>query len=253
MKRLTPARLPRARGSAPAYFWHGRNSRIAPPGSADAGGGQRRVGAGIVRKLIVATHLTPAGMRGSSAWTFPFWNDELARMSEDDFRTLDVLLPGWTTHEHRIGDRSTAIVNPVVAAGFSTLPTYVASAALDEAPWNNPWRLTGALAESVPQSRQEVPGATVVLGSGDLIQPLLAKQLVDEHQLLDFPLVRGPGKRVSQDGSAGPTLTLTDAGHFSTGLVRLTDQPVRVAPNPNARTGAFTVTSRLPDARESIA
>ena len=51
----------------------------------------------------------------------------------------------------------------------------------------------------------------VVLGSGELVQSLMRRDLVDEYVLLIHPLVLGSGRRLFADGGAVAALRLVDA------------------------------------------
>ncbi len=58
----------------------------------------------------------------------------------------------------------------------------------------------------------------LVQGSHELIQTLLAGDLVDEFWLWIFPLVLGDGKRLFGDGTIPAALELTSAETSSTGV-----------------------------------
>ncbi|MEO3434504.1 dihydrofolate reductase family protein [Inquilinus sp. CAU 1745] len=67
-------------------------------------------------------------------------------------------------------------------------------------------------------------------GSADLIQSLLAADLVDVLKLLTFPVVLGSGKRLFGDGAAAHELKLVDSRVSTTGVIITThhrDGPVR--------------------------
>jgi dihydrofolate reductase len=50
-----------------------------------------------------------------------------------------------------------------------------------------------------------------VHGSGDLLQTLIRHGLVDEFQLLVFPVVVGPGKRLFAEGTVPASLRLVES------------------------------------------
>ena len=56
-------------------------------------------------------------------------------------------------------------------------------------------------------------------GSADLIQTLLALDLIDEFRLWIFPVVVGPGKRLFGDRAPAGALELVDSKLSSTGVV----------------------------------
>ena len=61
-----------------------------------------------------------------------------------------------------------------------------------------------------------------VLGSGDLLQTLMAQELVDEYLLMIHPLVLGSGQRMFPDGAAPLSLKLAESITTSTGVVLAT-------------------------------
>jgi len=73
---------------------------------------------------------------------------------------------------------------------------------------------------------KEQPGKDlVVLGSGELVQSLMRRNLVDEYVLLIHPLVLGSGRRLFTDGGSFATLRLVDTKTTTTGVVIATYQP----------------------------
>jgi dihydrofolate reductase len=63
-----------------------------------------------------------------------------------------------------------------------------------------------------------------VLGSGELIQSLRRRDLIDEYLLLIHPLVLGSGRRLFPDGPAA-SLRLVDATPTTTGVIIATYRP----------------------------
>jgi dihydrofolate reductase len=64
-----------------------------------------------------------------------------------------------------------------------------------------------------------------VHGSANLIQTLLAHNLIDQYRLWVFPLVIGSGKRLFADGTIPSGLTLVDSTVSTTGVVMGTYEP----------------------------
>ena len=103
---------------------------------------------------------------------------------------------------------------------------YVASRTLREPlPWVNSTLLPGDAAEAVPALREEPDGDLVVLGSGDLLQSLMAAGLVDEYILLIHPLVLGSGRRLFPNGGPPASLELVASETTPTGVVIATYRP----------------------------
>jgi dihydrofolate reductase len=64
----------------------------------------------------------------------------------------------------------------------------------------------------------------LVLGSGELVQSLRRRDLVDEYVLLIHPLVLGTGRRLFPDGSPSATLRLVKTVTTTTGVIIATYQ-----------------------------
>src|SRR6266566_5477223 len=97
---------------------------------------------------------------------------------------------------------------------------YVASTTLEEPlPWSNSTLLKGDAAEAVARLKEEQGKDFVVLGSGELVQSLMRRNLVDEYMLLIHPLVLGSGRRLFTEGGTFAALRLVGTKTTSTGVV----------------------------------
>ena len=67
-------------------------------------------------------------------------------------------------------------------------------------------------------------------GSPDLVDTLLANELIDEFRLLFYPVILGSGKHLFRDGIETHHLRLVESRTFSSGVVLLTYQPESEAP-----------------------
>ena len=132
-------------------------------------------------------------------------------------RTYEDLLSYWNTQD-----------SPFKEA-LNDAPKYVASRTLREPlPWPNSTLLEGDAADAVAVLKQEPGNDLQIMGSGELVQSLMARDLIDEYMLLVHPLVLGSGRRLFADGGAVASLRLVDdASTTSTGVVIATYQPVR--------------------------
>jgi dihydrofolate reductase len=61
--------------------------------------------------------------------------------------------------------------------------------------------LVGDATDAVADLKDEAGGDLVVLGSGELIQSLRRRDLIDSYVLLIHPLILGRGRRLFPDGS----------------------------------------------------
>ena len=104
---------------------------------------------------------------------------------------------------------------------------YVASRTLREPlPWQNSTLLSGDAAETVARLKEQPGKDLTVLGSGDLLQTLMRRGLVDEYVLLIHPLVLGRGRRLFSDDARRSALHLVNSVTTTTGVLIATYRPV---------------------------
>jgi dihydrofolate reductase len=193
-----------------------------------------------MRRVVVLEHLTLDGVmqapgrpdediRGGfehGGWARPYGDDVMggalgARMAESGGlllgrRTYEDLLSYWNTQDSPFKD------------ALNNAPKHVASQTLREPlPWPNSTLLEGDAPDAVAELKQGSGGDLHVMGSGELVQSLVAPNLIDEYMLLIYPLVLGSGRRLFRDGSAVGSLRLVDGvSTTSTGVVIGTYQPM---------------------------
>jgi dihydrofolate reductase len=166
---------------------------------------------------------------GSEDFKYGGWSFEVNRGEEgdkfklDEALNADALLLGRVTYEgfaeawpSRDGE---------FADKFNNMPKYVVSSTLESPEWNNSTVLKGDVAEEVSKLRQEQDGDIVVHGSAQLVQTLVANDLVDELRLMVFPVVLGSGKRLFGDTSDKKSLRLADSKTVGDGVAILIYEP----------------------------
>ncbi|WP_313641871.1 dihydrofolate reductase family protein, partial [Paenibacillus sp.] len=99
---------------------------------------------------------------------------------------------------------------------------YVVSSTLEETTWNNSSVIKGDLAKEVSKLKQQPGRNILVFGSCTLAQSLIQLGLVDEYQLLVFPIVLGSGKRLFENVGGEKVLELVESKTFSSGVMALT-------------------------------
>ena len=109
------------------------------------------------------------------------------------------------------------------------LPKHVVSATLDDLSWDHTSVLSGDAEKSVTQLKEQVAGEIVVYGSGELVQTLLAHDLVDELRVTVFPSVVGGGQRLFRGAGGSTSWRLTETRPVGESLVFLTYRPARDA------------------------
>ena len=99
----------------------------------------------------------------------------------------------------------------VVAESLHSRPKYVASTTLTKPQWANTTVLSSGIAAAVDELRAQPGGELLVPGSGALIRWLLANDLVDQMDLVIFPVVVGQGTRLFPDTGPDRALELVES------------------------------------------
>jgi len=86
-------------------------------------------------------------------------------------------------------------------------------------PWRNSTLLKGDAAEAVAELKRQSDEDLTVLGSGELVQSLRRRDLIDEYMLLIHPLVLGTGRKLFPAGGPPAELRLADTVATTTGVI----------------------------------
>jgi dihydrofolate reductase len=108
--------------------------------------------------------------------------------------------------------------NGDIARSFNSITKYVASRKGVHLTWKGSVALRDAAADVARLKRENGP-ALVTQGSGDLIQTLLANDLVDEIHTFTFPILLGKGKRLFSDKSKPAAFKLASSKVSPNGIV----------------------------------
>jgi dihydrofolate reductase len=148
--------------------------------------------------------------------------------AEESMAHSGALLLGRRTYEDFYSVWPNRTDNPFTAV-LNNTQKYVASTTLSEPlPWSNSTLLKGDAAEAVARLKEEPGKDLVILGSGELVQSLMRRNLVDEYVLLIHPLILGSGCRLFTDGGAFAALRLVTTRTTTTGVVIATYQPTEL-------------------------
>jgi len=152
-------------------------------------------------------------------WLVPYFDQEMGKFMNDVFEKVDAFLLGRGTYQIFAGHwpRVTDPKDPL-ASRLNQLPKHVASKTLKSVEWNNSWLVQDPVSE-VAELKRRYPGELQVHGSAGLAQTLLEHDLIDEYNLLFFPLVLGSGKRLFGRGSVPAALELLGSRTTSTGVI----------------------------------
>jgi dihydrofolate reductase len=152
-------------------------------------------------------------------WAIPFSDQVIGNFAGQSMQTSGSLLLGRRTYEDFFQVWPQRTDNPYTEV-LNNAQKYVASRTLKEPlPWQNSTLLKGDAADAAARLREKPGKDIVVLGSGDLIQSLMRRNLIDEFILLIHPLILGSGRRLFTDGLPPSSLRLLESKPSSTGVV----------------------------------
>jgi dihydrofolate reductase len=114
-------------------------------------------------------------------------------------RTYEGFAEAWPERDGDFADR------------FNSMPKYVVSSTLRDPEWANTTVLDGDLPAAIARVNEEREGEIVVHGSAQLVQGLMANDLLDELRLMVFPVVLGSGKRLFGASDDKKTLRLSES------------------------------------------
>ena len=185
-----------------------------------------------MRNLAILTFLTLDGVMqapGSpeedpsdgfmqGGWAVNYWDEVMAQVMEEAMAAPYDLLLGRKTYESFAAHWQNAGDNPV-ANKLNNAKKYVATSTLSKLEWNNSIRITGDIAVEVSRLKDQDGPLLQVHGSCQLIQTLLAHELIDEFRLWIFPVVVGPGKRLFGQGIVPTGLKLVKSKTTLNGVI----------------------------------
>src|SRR6266550_4068318 len=186
-----------------------------------------------MRKVIVSEYVTldgvmedPGGAEGfkHGGWSFGFGGAEQQQYKFEELFASDALLLGRRTYEGFAAAWPNMPGTGAYGERMNSLPKYVVSTTLSEMTWNATL-IKGDLAEEVSRLKQEPGQDVLIFGSGELVQTLHERDLIDEYRLMIFPVVLGSGKRLFQGGNEKKVLKLVSTRTLGSGVVLLTYQP----------------------------
>ena len=180
-------------------------------------------------EIHVHEFMTLDGVADAPMWTmdYPFTDGMMEAIGTVTDRSSAILL-GRTTYQMFEPAWSTRTVEDDPGAPFfNDTKKYVVSGTLaqNDATWNNSEVLGAYDADRIRQLKKEVDGDIYVSGSTTLVRAMLADGLVDQLDLLVYPLTRGEGAQLFPEGAPPQTMTLAEARPFEHGVVYLAYRP----------------------------
>ncbi len=130
-------------------------------------------------------------------------------------RTYDIFASYWP---HQASDHP-------IAKAFNRATKYVVTHRPGDLGWKPSRPLGGEVVDELRRLKASDGPALHVWGSGELLQTLIAAELIDEHRIWVFPVVLGAGKRLFENGVPPRHLTLVGTQSTPTGVLLNTYRP----------------------------
>jgi len=189
-------------------------------------------------------HEDPTGGFVHGGWVAPLWDDALSAAVGETFskpydlllgrRTYDIFAAYWRYIERNPAHPTFDAGNARIAEQFDRVTKYVATHHPEGLTWQNTKALGADVVSALRALKQEQGPMLLVQGSSELLQLLLASELVDELRLLVFPVLLGKGKRVFGSSVAAGTWKLTSSTTSPNGVLITSYEPAGAI-----RTGSF--------------
>jgi dihydrofolate reductase len=160
-------------------------------------------------------------------WALPVVDTEAGDHITEVYSGASAFLFGRRTYEIFAGSWGTKDemkANPIGVA-LNSRPKYVVSTSLTDPRWAGTEIVTGDVAAAVRELKARQDGTLLVPGSGVLVRWLLANDLVDELELLTYPVVIGQGTRLFPDSGPDISLELVTSRTTARGITIQTYRP----------------------------
>ena len=178
-----------------------------------------------MRKIVAGLMMSVDGVvEAPETWTGPYFSSEIRQAVGSLMANGDTMLLGRVTYQ-TFAASFAGNTSDSMAAQMNAIPKVVVSATLGQADWKN----SALIRHDVPQEitrLKEQPGQNInISGSATLVAWLLSQGLLDELNLMQFPVVVGHGKRLFGSTDSQARLALDHCEAFSTGVVQLVYRP----------------------------
>ncbi|PLP57299.1 deaminase [Mesorhizobium loti] len=192
-------------------------------------------------KLVTTTNVTVDGVmqglggadedpRGGferGGWAIPLVDAETMAYLDEVYGSAAAFLFGRRTFEIFAGswgqfdDPGTS----AIATALNSRPKYVVSSTLKDPQWQGSKVLTGDIAEAIRDLKSDGQGTLLVPGSGELVRWLLANDLIDQLDLVTYPIIVGQGTRLFPTSGPDVALDLITSRIISAGITVQTYRP----------------------------
>jgi dihydrofolate reductase len=158
----------------------------------------------------------PSGGFTHGGWTVPYFDEFLGEVMGGQMsksfnlllgrKTFEIFASYWPEHSDEW-------------PGINDATKYVVSNTLKAHDWENSVFISGDVVGEIKKLKAQDGNDIQVHGSGNLIQTLLANDLVDEFWLKIFPVTLGKGKRLFGEGAMPAAFKLQECKASPSGVI----------------------------------
>ena len=166
-----------------------------------------------MRKLAALTFVTLDGVMQSPSmpdedpsdgferggWAAPYWVDVMSQVERTAMSEPYDMVFGRKTYDLFAGHWPDA-PRSTFSERMNAARKYVVTSDPESLNWENSHAVGGDVVAALRSLKEQAGPLLQVHGSAQLLQTLVAHQLIDEFRLWVFPVVVGSGKRLFQDG-----------------------------------------------------
>jgi dihydrofolate reductase len=197
----------------------------------------------MMRKIIAITQVTLDGVMQApggpeedpsngfthGGWAMPFVDKAAKQVIGETIAGEFDLLLGRRTYQIFAGYWPNQGDNPIAKA-FNKATKYVVTRTLDQLDWKTSQRISGNVVDELRRLKASDGPTLHIWGSSELLQTLIAADLVDEYRLWVFPVVLGEGKRLFESGVPPRGLSLVATSSTPSGVLLNTYRPAGPLP-----------------------
>jgi len=195
-----------------------------------------------MRKIISITQVTLDGvMQGpggpeedpsngftQGGWAMPFVDEGARKVIDETISGEFDLLLGRRTYQIWVGywpnqDNS-------IGKAFNKATKYVVTRTLEHLDWKKSQRISGDVVDELRKVKASDGPPLHLWGSNQLLQALIAADLIDEYRLWVFPVIVGKGKRLFESGVPPRGLSLVASQSTPSGVLVATYRPAGPIP-----------------------
>ena len=188
-------------------------------------------------------------------WMVPYMDDAVAKVVNDTYsppydlllgrRTYDIFAAYWPNVEKDPSKPGYDAGSAKMGKDFDAATKYVATHSPETLSWQHSRWLGQNIVQSLTDLKKQDGAQLLVAGSSKLVQTLIEHRLVDEIQLLVFPIVLGKGKRLFADDSRSSGFKVTHSKMTPGGVMTAT-----YALDGDVKTGSFVDSTKTKNRSE---